>query len=160
MMHHQPKEIAEAPCLFGDRGQAWEFRRDAIKDNPNAIVNAWMIRCPGAHPLWSDYALFLIHLRDHEVFSSGPMIYLEGATHEIVLQALDPGVETSLDLPCNTMEPRNFAAQLVAADDEEAERRVQQAIQDICDGKLNPDTDGRFGWVERFGDNMLKEQYK
>ena len=117
-----------------------------------------VVEAPWAHPIWHSYAVILVHLRP--LPDGRPTkFYLAAATHEIWLYALDP------DQPRQPMiefgqpkwlTPMNFGAQFIAASDEAAKLKVEEAVQDIVAGKLSPDTDFIRHWAYRFGDNMLK----
>jgi hypothetical protein len=45
------------------------------------------------------------------------------------------------------LQPGNFAAQFIEISDELAGKRVRDGVQEICDGRLSPDTDARQAWT-------------
>jgi hypothetical protein len=135
-------------------------KRSDIPKDWAATVQIWLIEAPWAHPMWHSYILSLIHLRPIEGVKP-PVIHLKGATHEMMLWALDPQADrrplmdgTAIRMPF--LSPANFAAQLTARTDEDACIRVRNAVQRIADGKLSPDTDYLRLWIRLFGDNMIK----
>ena len=157
------------PTLSGSASRAWRCDLDALRKRHNrapeddGTVAMWVIEAPWAHPIWHSYHMALIHLRPMPD-GRRTRIYLEGATHEIWLHALDPegkrqpliegfmwGPET-----CQPLTPKNFAAQFTEPGDEAATARCEKAIQRICDGALSPDTDYIRHWMHLFGSNMLK----
>lgn len=147
-----------SPRYKGLAGEVWEFDLERMRERTvgkeDACLGSWFIHCPGANILWYAYALHLIHLRP--LTSVLTKFYLEGATHEISLYALDPDWKVDLtDFP-HHLHPVNFAAQFKAGSDEEALRYVRRSLVEVVEGDLNPDTDARRQWIERFGDNMLK----
>jgi hypothetical protein len=150
------------PDLFGSWGRAWEQDIPAMRINQKVAAEAdpsvggWVIEAPWAHPAWHSYLLALIHLRPLAGFDP-PIMYLQGATHEFILYALDPDHPRSVDQQCHLLTPANFAAQIICENDTAARDRIKAAIQEICDGKLSPDTDYMRLWVQRFGGNMLKK---
>ena len=155
MIENLPKPELDSPTT-----RAWRYDIAALaakNDHPTAGVSSWLIEAKWAHPIWHSYALHCYHLRD--VPSLGhPVIYLPGATHELILFALDPDKPRDLaDFPAH-LHPPNFAAQFVAEDDEAAALLVAAAVDEIVEGKLSPATDFRRQWVERFGDNMLADR--
>lgn len=147
-------------------GKAWRcnltegHRINRIRPDDDATLVHWIIEAPWAHPAWHSYSLVLIHLRPLPEGRSS-LIYLPGASHEMWLFALDPKRDRRpLIASCtpdrNFMEPANFMAQFIARNDEGALSRIERAVEDICDGRLSPDTDFRREWIARFGDNMVK----
>ena len=149
------------PVMQGKGGRAWQIDLDALRkrigeDKPDATIGEWLIECPSAHPLWHSYVIALISMRP-VVGLDTPIFFLDGATHEILLVALDP---TKPRLPiilgevsflASSLEPLNFAAQFIEIDDALAIDRIRKTVADICAGGLNPDTDNRSSWEMRFG---------
>jgi hypothetical protein len=115
----------------------------------------WVVEAPLAHPVWHSYAFTLASLKSVEGESKPPVIRLLGATHELIVWALDPSVPRGPiiaggNIFAGILSPPNFGAQIIAASDQEAVDQVEAAIKAVCDGWLSP-----VG-PERFGDNMLK----
>jgi hypothetical protein len=109
--------------------------------------------------------IVLVHLRP--LPDGRPtMFYLDGATHEMWLQALDPDGSREKVIAgaplgratCQVLTPTNFAAQFIAEDDEAALIRIRDAVRRICEGTLNPDTDYIRHWMHLVGDNMIKDK--
>lgn len=169
-MTRKMTDIAIPPNESGPGGPAWLQDLAAtrasygVKPENDAMIAAWVIEASWAHPVWHSYYLSLVHLRplpdDRET-----MIYLRGATHEMVLMALNP------DFPLEPLiagekgalhflTPANFAAQLIADSDAAAAERIRlEAVQPIVQGVLSPDTDFRAAWIARFGDNMMRKDF-
>ncbi len=146
------------PTMTGPHGQAWKYDLEAFAKHFNttalAGVASWVIRAPWANMLWHSYALHLIHLRPLE--GKAPKIYRHGATHEIMLFALDPDWKVNLfEFPPH-LQPINFAGQIIETDDAAAIERCQSAVNEVLRGELSPDTDWTQAWVRRFGNSMLK----
>lgn len=160
-----PLQLADKtePVMKGKLGSAWLIdmqavsRRRGIENDPRADVTlpCWIVRAPYAHPLWSHYVVMCIALRDVPGVPKAT-IHLEGATHEVMVFALDPDTRPALNDYPRMLQPINFTGQFIEADDLAAAARVQQAVQDVIDGTLNPDTDYRRHWVERFSGSNLK----
>lgn len=158
-----PKSVERTiPTLFGRLGNAWLIDKDAaakrlgIVEDPRFSVTlpSWIASAPYAHPVWSYYAILCIALRDVPGVPKAK-INLEGATHEVMVFALDPDVVPVIDDTPRVLRPINFVGQFVATDDAAAEARIRQAVQDVIDGKLNPDTDHTRAWIEHFSDSNL-----
>lgn len=151
------------PTMRGKLGDAWLIdmeavsRRRGIVNDPHAAVTlpCWIASAAYAHPLWSHYVVMCIALRDVAGVPKAK-VNLEGATHEIMVFALDPDRKPAVDDMPRTLQPANFVGQFIEADDLSAAARVQQAVQDVIDGSLNPDTDARRMWVDRFSASNLK----
>lgn len=151
------------PTLTGTHGRAWIIdldaaaRRRSLGPDPRREVTlpCWIVEAAYAHPVWSNYAILAVALREVPGVPKA-VIHAEGATHELMLFALDPDHPPAVDDLPRMLQPVNFAAQFTEADDAAAAARVQQAVQDICDAKLNPDTDYRATWAARFSASNLK----
>ena len=160
-MKLEDDKIEKVPDVFGVGGQAWKCPHEA---DGKAGVAVWLIEAPWAHPIWHSYMLVLVHLRP---LPGGPPpnFYLEGATHELWLHAIDPSVERQTILSTGKatrklLWPMNFAAQIIEPTDELARERVEGAVRKVCAGQLSPDTDFRRDWEALFGSNMLKPEYR
>jgi len=156
--------IARVPDLAGEHGCAWMSNDMAARKYlgmSEASLVCWFIEAAWAHPIWHSYALSLVHLRQLEGFPEN-LIYLDGATHEMALFALDPKtprepqVEGRAKLAA--LSPINFAAQFIEISDELALDRIKRTIQMILNRELSPDTDFIRSWVRLFGDNMMRER--
>lgn len=160
--------VTMPPDIAGEHGKAWVVNRERALERTNTAAEAsawlvsWVIECPAAHPLWHSYMLTLMHLRP--CIPGETLIYLDGATHEIWLQAMDPrkdrtplikGEEFANE---HGLIPLNYASQFIESSDLEASTRAAKAVMEVCAGTLNPDTDFRPSWQARFGDCMWKDR--
>ncbi|KKK65663.1 hypothetical protein LCGC14_2971880 [marine sediment metagenome] len=107
-------------------------------------VGYWLVFAPWAHLAWQYHAISLTHLRG---LANGkpPNIVLPGATHELLIFALDP--KHDID-PYNlrTLEPISIAQQFISENDAKALSILEKCIQRIADGELSPDSDFRKVW--------------
>lgn len=154
------------PTLQGRLGKAWLVdmveanRRRGFADNdPKVSVTlpGWVVSAPYAHPVWSHYWISCISLRDVPGLPPAK-INLAGATHEVFVFALNPRKEVMVNEYPDPLMPANFIGQFVEESDASASARVQQAVQDVIDGTLNPDTDFLWMWVKRFSGSNLKKE--
>jgi len=145
-------------------GRAWRLDNKAIEEyhrkkgtwHPHTSVCGWLVEALWAHPLWGYYCIACYHLRQVEGIKD-PKIYLEDATHEMVLFALSPDEAPNLLDPMAThLTPSNFAAQFIAGTDIQAEQKIEKCVDEIIMGILSPDTDFLREWVKRFNGAMLK----
>lgn len=130
-----------------------------IDVDSDASIASWIVQAPWAHPAWHSYWLYVCHLRpmpDDRLTK----FYLEGATHELWLYALDPKapLQQMIDeaMP-RFLTPINFAAQLICDDDDAAKALLRGAALDVLHQRINPDTDAISQWWARFGDNMRRK---
>lgn len=139
--------IEHEPDVLTDRTKIWTV--DA-KNHPYT-VGYWLIYAPWAHPAWKYHLMSLIHLRDSE---TGPKakIAVPGATHELMIFALDPKYEPD-PYDARLLEPVSIAQQFIAENDAAALNVLEQRIPMIAAGVLSPDSDYRKAW-ERI---LLKE---
>lgn len=123
--------------------------RLAIPDVPRAAqtVDHWLITAPAYHPAWSQYTLAVVRLDDLPGWPP-PVRQFDGATHEVIVVALDPehgpydvdkmaGYAVTADLPFLT--PVNIAHQFTA-DDAEMRELASLAAWAVVHGALNPET--------------------
>jgi hypothetical protein len=167
-MRGLPEPMMTVPDKLGAAGRAWRIDLAALSTalaipiENSSLVASWIIEAPWAHPLWHSYNLTLVHLRPMEGVGE-PIVYRQGATHELLLFALDP--EAPREPMLRSARPRwlypaNFAAQLVEASDAAASARVEATVDLVVAGELNPDTDFRRQWIALFGDDMVRSDYR
>lgn len=121
----------------------------------------WLLTAPVYHPLWTQYLLACVRLDDNAAGFPPPRLQFVGATHELLVLALNPerGVqdETTMagyaeaggGLPFLT--PINIAEQFQATDDEMVQV-CNLACLAVVNCRLNPETDhtsqhGQEGWL-------------
>jgi hypothetical protein len=139
--------------------RAWRISNADIIFNPDdARSAAWLVEAPWAHPVWHSYSVTLLRLAN--INPAHRLLYLDNATHEIQVAALDPSVPRQPQVDSGDfaqLSPMNFCAQFIAPTDDNALHRVQRTVIAIVNGKLSPDTDFRDSWISLYGDNMVKE---
>jgi len=155
----------QKPDYTGTHGRAWRMDLAAIlvkqmaqhgKAPPLELnVCGWVAHAPYSHPIWPSVAINCISLRDVPGWPPAT-IHLQGATHELFVGAINPEVDVRLDETPDILRPLNFAGQFICASDDDARERVEQAVRDICDGTLNPDSDNRSAWGDRFSRSNAK----
>lgn len=146
------------PSWKGAGGEAWEFPASCI-DPKRAGVGVWFLHYPVGNPLWYAYAITLVHLRHCEGLAP-PRIFLQDATHEFMVHAMNPEWKPAFDpreLFKHCLLPVNYATQFLASSDEDAKRYVRRAVVACVNGELNPDTDAVMEWARRYGDCMIKK---
>lgn len=116
----------------------------------------WLITAAWAHPVWSQYALALYDLTTPT--DQPAVIHLDGATHELLLVALDPArPATSAQSmveggQVQALSPPNHGYQFKAESDAAAVSRLQRIVDEIEAQRLSPDSDFRAAWDAMFRD--------
>lgn len=147
--------------LTGNLGRAWKLDaaaigcREAGQPPAELTVAGWIIYAPYAHPVWHSYLLSAVSLRDCPG-ARPAKIYLPGATHEVLLYALNPEHRTSINDFPHPLIPTNFHGQWIAENDEAAARYIDETVRMVCEGQLNPDTDYTRYWIHRFSASNIK----
>lgn len=112
-------------------------------------VCSWLLTAPWAHPLWSQYNLAVVRLRDGIPGFAPPKRQFPGATHELLVVALNPEhgpqdvkrmqeyAAAGGGMPCLT--PVNIAHQLEGTDEEAAEL-AEFAAAAVAHAALCPET--------------------
>lgn len=131
-----------------------------VPDLPEAAetVCTWLLTAPHAHPLWSQYILGVVRLRDLPGFPP-PVLQFDGATHELNVVAMNPehGTLAVADIErfmrtggWPFLTPVNIAHQ-IEGNDGEALRLAEMAATAVVNGWLCPETGDapthiRAGW--------------
>lgn len=143
-------EITGAETTFkGPCGRAVSV---PLPDVPEAAESlcTWLLTAPRYHPLWTQYLLPVVRLRDIDGFPP-PTRKFDGATHELLVVALNP--EHGPYTPENLLRymtgeqaggipfltPVNIAHQIEGSDDE-ARRLAAYAAWGVTAGALCPET--------------------
>lgn len=134
------------PEIVGPHGRAWDW---PDRQDPTAVLKAWIVHAPWAHPAWHTYFVSVVHLRPVEMLPK-PLRYDESATHEVGVLALDPKHEVKPGEPYHILTPPNYMEQFTATDDAAAIAHARRAVVDICNGQLSPDTYFQADWLRRF----------
>jgi hypothetical protein len=156
-------EIMPPPDRCDDYGKAWKVDLEgaAARGVPlGGTLAQWIIEAAWAHPFWHSYVLTMIHLRSVDGLPD-PHIYVPGAQYEFWLFALQPEHDrAAMVRDASGMQyrltPGNFAAQFWEANDEAAIKRIEETVDLVLAAKLNPDTDGRRGWISLYGDAGIR----
>lgn len=130
----------------GPLGRAEKLDVPEIPESAETVCH-WLITAPAYHPAWSQYLLPVVRLRDGIPGMPPPKRQFQGATHELIVVALNPehGPYTAENmarfhgggLPFLT--PVNIAHQIEGTDSE-AEQLAYYAVKGIVNGVLNPET--------------------
>lgn len=135
-----------ATPITGPAGEAvrLELDPDVPPANASQIVDRWLITARAYHPLWWQYLLGCVRL-DELPGLRPPVLHFPGATHELLLVALDPDhgpwTPGKLRDPTTVRElrPLNVVHQFTASDDE-MRQVLSLAAQAVVHGVLNPET--------------------
>lgn len=148
--------VSRQADIIGNRGRGWHIPISPVgqRGRPDAdgTVIGWLLHAPGAHPFWNYYAIAVIHLRPIDGVRP-PTIRVEGATHELMIIALNPEKplpdldavgrgEASFEF----LTPIDVVEQFSVRDDAEAARLGELAIRVCVDGLASPDQDWRSWW--------------
>jgi hypothetical protein len=120
----------------------------------------WIVDAPWAHPAWSQYLVLLYDLMAAPIDGSrwaAPVLYMDGATHEVIVVVQDPAARLDPAVPLSKQQirrltPANHGYQFAARNNEAAQARIQGVVDDIRAQRLSPDTDYRRVWDARFAD--------
>lgn len=127
--------------------------------NDSVFGKSWWVDAPWAHPVWSSYAVMLYDLTSQSGDGIQPTIHAQGVTHEVVVMALDPQDagyrEWTSEKAPSLLQPPNHIYQFYAKNDTAAAQRIETLVQNIAQGKVNPDTDARQQWELMFADGVI-----
>lgn len=152
----------------GRFGRAWVCDLSAIRlkmpasSPPDAVIAHWLVEAPWSSEVVHSYSLIVVHLR--YIFGSTPArLCVAGATHELALWAVNPGVDRAhmLTEPVRREDwllPPVFGAQIVVGSDDAAVRRVAHAVDLVLEGRLSPHPAHVRSWAALFGDELLRRK--
>lgn len=135
--------------LYGQFGSAVHLDMPpSTQAKPHATLSTWLITAPQYHPLWSQYNLGMVHLRDEDGLGPPQRLDFAGATHELLVFALNPdkGPYDEADFARFAVEggmpyltPQNIGLQFEMSDTEAVDL-AEWAIKGVVHGALNPET--------------------
>lgn len=128
------------PDIGGEAGRGW----DLTPADHATCVSYWLLHVPGAHPFWGWYTVTGVHLRG--LMDGEPAkLQFEGATHEIMIWAVDPEPgDPPLDPEkIRRLTPVNLVQQFTLPDDATMVKLVGIAAEAFVRGLESPDTDYR-----------------
>lgn len=129
--------IVEGRVVTGGCGKGIEV--DVIEPEIRdweATVALWFFDCPSQSPAWHNYMLGAVHLRPIEGVKP-PVINVPGATHEVLLAALDPRREPTSDVRTwELLHPLNVCEQVELPDDEAARELLFKCAMAVVVGVL------------------------
>lgn len=99
------------------------------KPQRESTVAFWLLNLPGDHPLWSEYFVSAVRLKDIEGMPPAT-ITVPGATHEIIVAAIDPKLtpEEREKIQFRPLHPLNHVYQFQADD-----ACVEIVLEKICE---------------------------
>jgi hypothetical protein len=126
--------------VVGAAGRATEIVIELEESDPPDVagtVAAYFFDCPGQSPAWRHYHMSVIHLRPIPGVKPAT-VERAGATHEVMLFALDPAKRPAPDdmSTWSYLRPTNFVGQLRLEDDDEARTVARLLARAIAEGAL------------------------
>lgn len=119
----------------------WDGDLDLVKFP--ALLRIVVLHRPDAHPIWSTYALFIVHLRG-EVNDEAPHLEFPDSSHELMCVALDPSKPVKISpIEIHPLIPPNIIHQFRGLTDEQALLVFSSFVRQLADRSMSPDTDFR-----------------
>lgn len=133
-------KVTEGERLDGPYGTAVRVLVELEEDEPQdwtATCASWFFICPGQSPACDRYALSIIHLRPIEGVKDAA-VTVPGATHEVMLHALDPKTEPVPTDPMSwrRLHPINVLEQIELPDDAAAVDLARGCARAVLAGVL------------------------
>ena len=124
-------------CIYGNSG----FAETANDDMPLAVVARWVVTSEVFHPVWRQYMMSLIHLRDIDGYGSATLDF-PGATHAVCSVTLDPSKGDFQEGGFEYLVPINFEAQFTAASDTDAQKVLDSFVVRVLNSEMTPESTG------------------
>ena len=133
----------------------WAEKMDLAEatEGPETLCH-WLICSPAWHPLWTQYVLVVVRLRDGIPGMDPPKRQFPGATHELIVMALNPDPDITGHKPFASgaellgwarehgipyLQPVNIVEQFEASD-EEMRKLASMCAWGVTAGHLEPET--------------------
>lgn len=127
---------------FGNNN-IWE-----IEELHHTCLRAVLLRFPEAHPMWHDYLISIVHLRQVDDLPA-PALSNELSSHEISCFALNPEFNNQpLVNGFQILVPPNLIFQFEGLTDEQAKEAFRLYLSALSNGRISPDTDYRNAQCE------------
>lgn len=123
--------------LEGPAGVAREVIVDEFDTvDQSATLACWFLTCPGQSPAWENYLLSCVHLRPVEGAEHDAVINVPGATHELMVLAMNPDFHPVAEDPetWGFLRPTNVIEQFEVPSDNDAIRLTGQTVRAVLDG--------------------------
>jgi hypothetical protein len=164
LIHHHTLDPMPPATAVSTVGRCWQIAVGYVSRHEPQIIGEWIVETPFAHCFWHSYWFSVANLAAFVARGHAPLHrYVEDATHEFVVFALDPDTKRAPvltgEMP-KLLTPANFAAQFKAENDATAMSRVEGAIHLCLTGEISPDTDQSRQWQALFGDAMIRPEYR
>lgn len=148
------------PCLSPDpafppdiEGSSGEQQRAAwLLASGRWDVCSYLVRFPGAHAFWDRWLVTAVHLRAEPAGAKPPVVTLPGATHEVLIVALDPEhyrADPRDHDGISHLTPVDCAYQVAGLTDRQAAQIVELMVQTMCGSAWSPDSDFGRLWCQR-----------
>lgn len=131
----------------GPMGTATELEIRGGLPGADTTITWWLLTGLQWHPLWQQFLLIVVHLRDVEGTPAATRQF-PGATHELLVLALNPerGARTPEDLAGNGVGPAGYLSPIDVvhqfdATDEEMRVLAGMLAEACTQGWLTPSTD-------------------
>jgi hypothetical protein len=154
--------VSRTPDVVGTVARAWRIPLAAVgqRGRPDAdgTVDGWLLFQPGAHILWTYWAITTVHLREIPGVKPAHLKF-NGATHEVMVMALNP--EQPLpdleavgrgDASFSFLTPIDICEQFIVNDDAQAAQLCELMVHACVDGYASPDQDWRRWWAVAIAD--------
>lgn len=115
-----------------------------------ADCGMWLVHAPHGNPFWPWYMVAVVNLRDHKGQTGSPFIQFPGASHELLVVALnpeDPLPDVDAWTQPRYLVPVDQCVQFIVADDKQATSLLDVVVKGILSG-ISPDQDYRALWRE------------
>jgi hypothetical protein len=140
--------------ITGAVGRAYPYPING--PGPHAVLTFWVIEAAGVHPFWSRWLVSTIHLRAMPDLPP-PIVRADGATHEIMVAALDPAYYTThfpvgrRDARLWLLTPMNWEWQFPASRDDTAIAVARAVVRGLVEGQLLLEPQGINNWRQVMG---------
>ena len=135
--------------FIGPRGRAQKLTINPELPGAATILTWWLLT-GGWHPVWSQFSLSVMRLENSPGLPPATLQF-PGATHELLVLALNPGDPPRVHAPDDLgraglaacggyLEPVDVVHQFTATDDEMTQL-AELCARACTDGRLNPSTD-------------------
>lgn len=139
----------------GVQGDLESIKKSFERKEQDATLDTWLLTLPGVGTIWTQFILYVVHLRDIPEQEHPTHRDNEYQSHEIGLWALDPDIgpytfENLASKSRKLLTPANFIGRLELATDDEVRQLLPLIAKGLVEGAVPCEPDDHLNFKERW----------
>ena len=154
------------PDVETEHGRAWNMAGLVAKNSSkelveegeeNAVIAAWLVDVPWAHPGWDYHAITAIHLRP-TIGRKPSYKFYPNAEYELMIASVDPDTQPDPDVGLfSYLAPIDIILQFHGVEDDFVKGMIESAVGCVLRQEISPDGDHFSCWRDAVHLAVLEE---